>query len=495
MFLFPPDTNQVRWPSKSGWRTSVWRTLLLEKLKTPAGFTIAVFLGLVIAWFLGRSTPEDSLIIMIGLLSVPVAMISFLFPVKGLIMVLIIGFFVELGKQLVPELPFGVMIDAMVLILAGGVLYRIAVSRSWTFLAHPVSALALAWICYCGLEFLNPWSRAEWGWLYAFRSIAGWWGILFVSLFAMRKYRQMISLHRIWIACSFIAACYGLVQWWAGPTDRELDWILSSPRFFSLIYHDGGIHSFSIFGSPGALGIISSLNVVFVLILTFRRGGTTGRKLIGSVLSLIFFLSLLASGSRIGLFLLPVGLLIYSILSLRLVPIILSALLLSCWAAIQVIPVKQPLVEEIRQLSNPIHTIGFQVRSQNQAWVQPFIQDHPIGAGLGTTAGLGKRFAPDIWLSQFPPDSAYIRLALETGWIGLGIFLTLLGLILVTGVKALFRSGSTRQKNTIEAYLCFCLMVIIASTFQQLFTQLPVGIMFILISGSLVTMAQQATLR
>lgn len=493
MFLFPPEKDRLSWASASDWRTRVWRNLLLEKLKTPAGFTVTVMLSLLIAWVVGRSSPQQAIIVLIALASVPAAMISFLFPSRGVLVLLGTGFIVGVAKRIEPGFPSGVMIDTMALILGAGVFYRIAIQRKWAFLHHPVAWMAIVWIAYCALEYLNPWSRAELGWLYAFRSVAIWWGFLLISLFAVKRSRQMLSLHRVWIVASLLAAIYGIYQWWAGPSEWELAWILSSPELYDLIYVNGSFKAFSIFGSPGSLGILSALNVVFVLILSFRNGGSLERKILGTVVATVFFLALLASGSRIGIFLLPIGLFSYALISLRKTVLILSGVLLTSWLAIQVIPASSPTMERLKVVTNPTNSIGFQLRSQNQTWVQPFIQEHPIGAGLGTTGELGKRFAPDIWLSQFPPDSAYIRLALETGWIGLAIFMILLFLILRTGIRALFLTRSQREKQTIQAYLCFCLMIIVGGTFQQVFTQLPIGLMFILIAGSLVTLSRQKT--
>ncbi|MCP6423416.1 hypothetical protein NL463_29335, partial [Klebsiella pneumoniae] len=62
----------------------------------------------------------------------------------------------------------------------------------------------------------------------------------------------------------------------------------------------------------------------------------------------------------------------------------------------------------------------------NQKRIQPYILSHPIGGGLGATGVWGVRFAPYSFLANFPPDSGYVRVAVELGWIGLGIFCTLM---------------------------------------------------------------------
>jgi len=58
-----------------------------------------------------------------------------------------------------------------------------------------------------------------------------------------------------------------------------------------------------------------------------------------------------------------------------------------------------------------------------------------MGGGLGATGAWGQRFAPNSYLASFPPDSGYVRVAVELGWIGLFIFCLLMFTILKTGIN------------------------------------------------------------
>ncbi len=171
----------------------------------------------------------------------------------------------------------------------------------------------------------------------------------------------------------------------------------------------------------------------------------------------------------------------------------MTASILTIWLVIVLLPIENPTWNRLQQVANPFTSIGYQLRAQNQGWIQPFIHEHPIGAGLGTTGNLGERFAPDAWLSQFPPDSAYVRIVLETGWIGLFLYLTLMGLTMWTGIRGLFRTNSPRLKAMYHAYLTFCFMVMVGSFAQQIITQLPTGLMFIILMAAMVNLQRIST--
>ena len=82
---------------------------------------------------------------------------------------------------------------------------------------------------------------------------------------------------------------------------------------------------------------------------------------------------------------------------------------------------------------------SFKVREVNRAFIRPYIHKHPIGGGVGTTGGAGLRFNRGHYLAGFPPDSGYLRKALEMGWIGLIIVCVVYFVILKYGIRKYFR--------------------------------------------------------
>lgn len=493
MHLFSRDNEKLSWSSAADWRFRIWRNLLLEKLNTNWGYTIGLGIALLVAWVVGRHDVSTGWLLLTGTIFFPALMVAFLFPRKGIIVLLAAGFFLTAAKRMSGELPLGTVVDLLLLIMSAGVILRLSAKKDWYFIRHPLSLMVGFWILYCGLEFLNPWSGAEYGWLFAFRSVAGWFLLFYISLFSIRRVRQMVILHRIWLALSILGALYGIWQWWAGPSDLEFSWILEDSRRFDLLFNGETLRAFSFFPDPSTFGIVCSLSATILLILSFRPGTSSQRKLLGIVGSILLLSGTLVSNSKIALILPVVGLVFYTLLTLRKGAIILTGSILVMWLAIILLPIEHPRWNRIQRIANPSSSIGYQLRAQNQDWIQPFIHGHPIGAGLGTTGNLGERFAPDVWLSQFPPDSAYIRIVLETGWIGLFLYLTLMGLTMWTGIRGLFRTNSPRLKAMYHAYLTFCFMVIVGSFAQQIITQLPTGLMFIILMAAMINLQRIST--
>ncbi len=480
MKLFTPKQEHLNWLTLSDWYVRLWKHLLLEKLNTRWGYALGLLLALGVAWMVGTQGIEWAWYAFSAVLLLPVMIASFLFPGAGVIALIFIGFWVSLAKRLSEGLPLGVMVDIWLIVILGGIFFRQITRKDWSALAHPLSIPIGLWMLYCGLEFLNPWSHADLGWFYAFRSVAGWLLLYPIGVLTLTEFRRIIQLQRLWIGLVTMVALYGLWQWGTGPGDREFAWIMADPERFDLLFNGSGYRVFSVFSDPTAFGLLCGITATMTAILGWRSGASLQQKLLTAAVVLVMVLATLATESRIAILLPVAGLLFYTLLSLRREALILSSVLLAIWVGILTIPVDHAVWQRAQKIADPTNSVGAEIRDQNQSWVQPFILDHPIGAGLGKTGLLGQRFAPDVWLSQFPPDSAYVRTALETGYIGLFLYLAMMASILVVGIRGMFRAGSPRVKVLYQAWLTFAFLVVIANYTQQVTTQLPIGLLFIL---------------
>jgi len=118
------------------------------------------------------------------------------------------------------------------------------------------------------------------------------------------------------------------------------------------------------------------------------------------------------------------------------------------------------------------------VRFENQKKIKPFIQSHPFGAGLGSVGEWGQRFSPDTFLANFPPDSGYVRVAVELGWIGYLLYCWLLFVIIRTGLRYYLRVRNPQIKVIYLALTTMMFMLILASYVQEAIVQLPTSIHF-----------------
>jgi cell division protein FtsW (lipid II flippase) len=109
---------------------------------------------------------------------------------------------------------------------------------------------------------------------------------------------------------------------------------------------------------------------------------------------------------------------------------------------------------------------SYNVREINRHLIQPYIHSHPIGGGLCTSGEPGLRFNPGHELAGFPPDSGYLRKALETGWIGLIFIVMLYFITLQFGIRGYFRTRSDQRRVLYVACIA-CLFALYVAEFPQ----------------------------
>lgn len=486
--LFSYEAQRLSWSTRAGWRDRLWKHLLLEKLNTSWGYCLFLFLALSLSWFIGQHEASFAWAVLGMSILIPALIISFFHLRIGILLLLVVAFGVMGAKRLSGDLPLGMLIDAWLVVLGLGLFYRQTRLRNWKFLHHPLTWMVVAWGLYCALEFLNPWSRAELGWLHACRPLAGWLLLYVVALYTLKRPRHVMLIHRWWVLMAIVAALYGIWQHFFGLSEREFLWVLEDERRFDQLFLGDRYRIFSFFSDPAVLAMVTSSTAVLVMVLGWRPGASLRRRGIAAGVAMLLAGVTYLTGSKLALLLLPVGLIFYAILSLRRGALIASGIALLSMALILWLPIQHPVWIDFQESVLPTSWDGFQIRSQNQSWVQPFIWEHPIGAGFGKTGVTGERFAPDVWLSQFPPDSAYVRIAVEAGWIGLLLYLGLMFTVLWTGIRGLFRTYSVRLKAWYHAYLTFVFLVIVANFFQEVTTQLPTGIMFVIAMAVMVNL-------
>jgi len=108
--------------------------------------------------------------------------------------------------------------------------------------------------------------------------------------------------------------------------------------------------------------------------------------------------------------------------------------------------------------------------------IQPFLWEHPMGGGLGSTGDWGERFSPGSFLSKFPPDSGYMRIVAETGPIGLAIYLFLMYTVLAEGIKNYFLVRNPKIKSYLLAMLCVMFSLVLANFPQEAIAQIPTSL-------------------
>jgi len=434
--------------------------------------------GIVFSLLIAKTGLLAGVIILILIVGLPLVYAVVVCPKAGILVLLIAAYLVMWVIRMGVDFPLGTVMDALQMLLLLGFFIKQKTNPDWSFAKTPISKIILIWIFYNLLEVIdsNPFA-----WLYTIRSVAVVTLLYFVFVYQIRSVRFIRTILKTWIALSLFAAVYGFKQEHFGFFDFEKAQ-LSDPLMISLLYINEAWRKFSIFSDPVSFSynmVISSLLCICLLTGTIKKW----KKTILLLLALFFLLNMLYSGTRSAYVLVPAALVLIAVLNYSRKVLIMSIIAGVCIGILIVAPTADPTIYRFQSAFKPARDASYQVRKNNQERIQPFIWSHPFGGGLGATGVWGKRFAPNSYLAHFPPDSGYVRVAVELGWVGLFLICTLMFVILKTGVKNYFLIQNPELKSYCLAATVIVFALNIGNFPQEAIVQFPTNILFVLVAA------------
>ena len=437
---------------------------------------IAIMLG-VATVYLGLLPTIVIIAIVVGL---PIAYAMIIYPKFGIILFLSAGYMVMWVDKMGISYPTGTLMDAMQVLLIIGFFFKHKYDKSWAFAKNPISVIVLIWIVYSFLEVLNPIAASQLAWIYTVRTVAVIMLTYFIFIYHINSISFIRLIIMVWIGLSVFAALYSFKQEYFDFFPFEKKWLAANPVASSLYFIGGHWRKFSIFSDPVTSAynmVISSLLCIVLLI-----GNTSTIKRIGlGFCSVLFFMAMLHTGTRGAFVLIPVGIILLLILKLNRSIILLSIIGGIAFLAVIRMPTSNATLSRFQSAFYPSHDASFMVRKLNQKRIQPYIQSHPLGGGLGSTGAWGQRFSPNSYLASFPPDSGYVRVAVEMGWIGLLLICILMFIVLKTGIENYFKIQDPELKNYCLAMVIIVFALCIGNYPQEALVQYPTNIYFCLI--------------
>ena len=458
--------------------------VVVEKLNNPLGFFLIIGFTAFIGLAIGVLGLKLGVLLFAGIVSIPLMMWMFVNEQVGLAVCLVIGFLIQLSYKF-GDYPVGTLLDGLTMFLVVAVLVKQIQKPDWSFAKSPISVYILAWMAYSFIQVLNPMAQSILAWVYTVRSMTLLILLYFVCCYAFSSLDRIKWVLKFTIALTLGAALYGLKQEWLGLADWERAWLYADPLRAELIVQWGRERVFSIFSDPTTFGILMAYMAVFCIVLglgsfkTWQRG-----VLIASACAMI--LSMAYGGSRTPVVLIPAGFVFYVILTLQTRVMLITAVFFMLGTAAMMKGTSNPVMLRIQSAFNPSEDASFEVREKSQEMIKPFIQSHPFGAGMGTTGIWGRRFSPNHWLADFPPDSGYVRVAVEMGWIGLILYMALLFKIQQQGVYYYVRVKNPEIKTLYLGLNVIVFLLIVASFPQEIIILLPTSIIFYITAAAIV---------
>jgi putative inorganic carbon (HCO3(-)) transporter len=425
------------------------------------------------------------LLILVTVISLPMFIFCLIDLPFGLALILFVSFMVNFIKKYV-NAPIGIAQDALVLIMFFVIIINQVKERDWRFAKHPVSYWVVIWILYNLIQGINPSAVSQLAWVYTVRSVAGLILLYFVACYAFKSLDIILRTIKVILVLAFASALYGLKQEWVGFSNAEFAWLFSNPRTLELFFQWGRLRIFSFFSDPTTYGILMAYMAVFCSILILGPY-KTWMKIVSGICVVTCLLAMAYAGSRTPVVLIPIGVIFFTVLNFRKEMIVAVGIFFVFGTAFMLKPTSNAVIYRIQSafvLRNSQDVVD--VRMKNQELIQPYVQRHPFGGGLGSTGLWGRRFSPGTFLASFDHDSGFVRLAVEVGWIGLILYMTFIFQVMRWGIYYYFRVRNPMIKNLYLAINTVFFMLVIASYPQEAILQVPTSIIFYILLAAIV---------
>ncbi|MFZ4474008.1 MAG: O-antigen ligase family protein, partial [Saprospiraceae bacterium] len=194
------------------------------------------------------------------------------------------------------------------------------------------------------------------------------------------------------------------------------------------------------------------------------------------------------TGTRTAYVLIPAGAVFYGGLTLSKRVVIVGFVFALFGTAFILKSSSSGVIYRIQSAFRPSKDDSMNLRLENQKKIQPYIQTHPFGGGLGSCGVWGKRFNPNSELSNFPHDSSFVRMAVELGWIGLILYTLMHYFVLRTGLYYFVRCRDPLIKAIYAGITTWCFMLAVACYAQEAILQLPMNVIYNIFLAVLVTL-------
>lgn len=461
--------------------------LWAHKLNSPLGMATLAIAGLPVAWLLSKLDLKLGFVLYLVIVGAPLVVFCLFNLTFSIGLMLFVSLMVVFGAKYTGA-PIGTLLDLLILVSTVGILLRQIKERDWSFAKNSLSVMVSVWLYYNILQVLNPWAESKMAWLYTVRTVAVMLLVYFIGAYAFRRDEKGIyAILKVIIGMCFASALYGLKQQFFGFSAQEQAWIMADKLRFELYYQWGMMRIPSFCYDPTTFGILMACFAVFCVPLFLAAGPRWHKVLLATMIGCSLWVTAY-TGTRTAFALVPVGAVFYAGLILSRRVLLIGGLFALLGVGFVLKSTSSGVIYRIQSAFSPSKDDSMNLRLENQKKIQPFIQSHPFGGGLGSCGVWGKRFNPDSELSHFPHDSSFVRMAVELGWIGLILYTLLHYFVLRTGLYFYIRCEDPWIKAIYAGITTWCFMLAVACYVQEAILQLPMNVIYNVFLAILVTL-------
>lgn len=330
-------------------------------------------------------------------------------------------------------------------------------SIPWRNAINLLTISYIPWIIFIIFQFANPSMHSEgltFGTrIWIFRTLALY---IFLSIFSdtYRALRIGLNLISFFALLAFIKLLW---QKYIGFDYAEQYWLYVEGGATTHIIFSG-IRYFSYFTDAANFGcIMAAIGFVYAIVSIHHNNRIV--QIYYLFISITSFLSMFISGTR-GAIIVPfAGAMLYCLLckNIRIFATTgVLGLLIFSFFAFTTIGDGNNYIRRARTAFKSSEDASMNVRVKNREEIAYFISQHPLGAGISGSI-------PKLWAQEdgtykegtLPPDSYFVDIWIQTGYIGLFLFISICATMIIgSSVIVLFKIRDPYIRNSMAALTC-----------------------------------------
>ena len=342
------------------------------------------------------------------------------------------------------------MVSTLLLIIVHSSILK---NIEWKYGFNTLTIGSFAWMLYCLAQIANPSGMLQ-AWILSRGLIINGFIIsLTISLLCV-KYKTIkliLFMLSIFALTAFLKAA---MQKFIGFDKGEQLWLNRGGALTHLIA--SGTRYFSFFTDAGNFGSnMGCANVIFTIAACYIKSKPL--KIYYTIVVIASLYAMFLSGTR-GAMIVPLGgLALFIILSKNIRIIAIGSISLLCiyiFFAFTMIGQNNQQIRRMRTAFTPTEDGSFNVRRENQARLGEYLKNKPFGEGLGLS-GVENQKISNRFTTSIPHDSWYVKIWVETGIVGITLYLGFLFISIAHGAWIImFRIKDKELKGLLSGLLC-----------------------------------------
>jgi putative inorganic carbon (HCO3(-)) transporter len=419
-----------------------------------------------------------------GVIALAVVIFSVMYPEFGFYVTIIVPYFIfDFIRLINTDAPIGTVIDVMVWVTFVGVMIKMRNNHVpfWNNCNNAIVGMYVVIQLYYLFERFNP----NGGNLELFVGIVKRNLSIFLVLYCgLQLFTDIKSIRRffyVWLILSFLNGFYACWEELIYMPKFEMNYILEDPLREMLSSLDNGNYRKSGFLSGCTdFGLSMTGTIIMTIVFYLRLKTTQWKKAFLLISTLVMTLGMIFSGTRTANFMLILEVALYVLMTINeKKTLIFGGICAFLLAFVIFVPIYgNGTINRIRTTFQLSTDESLNVRDVNRHSIQPYLQSHPIGGGLGTTGGVNYFYNIGHPLAGFPTDSGLLMISLEQGYVGLIITCTLYFMILFRCVRSFYRARNPEYKVIYLAITGFIFGFVFAQYAQVAIGQVPNGFAF-----------------